>query len=95
MNVTNVAPGLSVALNLTLPAPAPSLILVPFLFTVPGVATAEINELNVTADIVESPQPYSAFATFHDDIDDEISIFGNVPAERQHDAPNRYMIYPF
>jgi hypothetical protein len=51
--------------------------------------------VNVTADIIESPQPYSAFATFHDDVDTEISIFGNVGPERQHDAPNRYMIYPF
>ena len=95
MNVTTVAPGLSAAFVLALPAPAPALIFVPFIFLVPGVATPEIFELNVTADIIESPQPYSAFATFHDDVDTEISIFGNVPPERQHDAPNRYMIYPF
>jgi hypothetical protein len=95
MNVTTVNPGLSAAFVFTLPAAAPSLIFVPFIFLVPGVATPEIYEVNVTADIIESPQPYSAFATFHDDVDTEISIFGNVGPERQHDAPNRYMIYPF
>lgn len=95
MNVTNVSAGLSAAFNLTLPSPAPALIFVPFFFVVPNVANAEIFELNVTADIIESPQPYSAFATFHNDRDDEISLFGNVGPERQHDAPNRYMIYPF
>lgn len=95
MNVTTVTPGLSAAFNLTLPAPAPSLLVVPFFFLVPNVVSPEIYELNVTADIVESPQPYSAFATYHNDVDNEISIFGNVPPEQQHDAPNRYMIYPF
>jgi hypothetical protein len=95
MNVTTVNPGLGAAFVLNLPSPAPALILVPFIFLVPGVATPELYEVNVTADIIESPQPYSAFATFHDDVDTEISIFGNVGPERQHDAPNRYMIYPF
>lgn len=92
MNLTTVAPGPSSTINLTLGLDP--LVIVPTFFVVPPVTSPQLFELNVTADIVQSPQPYSAFATHHVDVDNEISIFGNVPPEIQHDAPNRFMIYP-
>lgn len=95
MNVTTVAAGPSFAFNIPLPAVVPPLLFIPVFFVAPTVATPQLFELNVTADIVESPRPYSAFATHHADIDNEISIFGNVPPELQHDELNRYLVYPF
>ncbi|MCP4422706.1 MAG: hypothetical protein GY805_39360 [Chloroflexi bacterium] len=43
----------------------------PTFFITPNVATSELFELNVTADILESPQPYTAFATWRANIDNE------------------------
>ncbi|MFW6069322.1 MAG: hypothetical protein ACOC9E_07045, partial [Chloroflexota bacterium] len=94
LNVTDAAPGLNITVNIPLALP-PALTVVPAFFIAPNVNTPKIFELNVTADIVESPRPYSAFATHHVDIDNEISIFGNVPPQQQHDELNRYMVYPF
>lgn len=93
LNVTDAIAGPSIAFNLTLGL-AP-LTLIPAFFIAPTVTKPTLYELNVTADIVESPRPYSAFATHHVDIDNEISIFGNVPPQQQHDELNRYMVYPF
>ncbi len=91
MNVTSVAPGPGYAFNIPLPAVVPPIIIISVFFMVPNVTTPQLCELNVTADIVESPRPYSAFATWHEDI--ESDLFAG--PQWQHDTPNRFMIYPF
>jgi len=91
MNVTAVSAGPGFAFNIALPPVVPPLLFVSAFFMVPNVTTPQLYELNVTADIVESPRPYSAFATWHGDIDEDLFT----APEWQHDAPNRFMIYPF
>lgn len=99
LNITNAASGPNFTLVFPLPAGVPPIMVIPVFFITPNVNTPELYELNVTADIVESPQPFSAFATWHADIDSEPSWFGGFPPttgpELQHDVQNRYMIYPF
>ncbi|NKQ37255.1 MAG: hypothetical protein HF973_16770 [Chloroflexi bacterium] len=99
LNLTTATAGPNFTFNIPLPAPVPPLIVIPAFFITPTVTSPELFELNVTADIIESPQPYSAFATWHSDIDNEPSWFGNFPPptgpQLQHDTQNRYMVYPF
>ncbi len=81
-----------------LPTPAPALVLAGFFGFAPVVATPQLNLLNVTYDIVDATQPFSAFATWHADIDNEPSWFGGFPPSvgpgLQHDTENKWMVYP-
>lgn len=97
VNLTNVSNGPDQTFTLTLPAPAPSLIWVPFFFTVsdPGVNPA-LFEANVTVDIMDPVQPYAAFATHHVSVDADPGFLGIPPEpgwQLLHDIPMRYLVY--
>jgi hypothetical protein len=97
MNLTTVSNGPDQTFALTLPAPAPSLIWVPFRFTAddPGVNPA-LFEANVTVDIVDPVQPYAAFATHHVSVDADPGFLG-IPSQPGwqllHNIPLRYLVY--
>ncbi len=99
LNLTTATAGPNFTFNIPLPGPVPPLILIPAFSITPNVATPQLFELNVTADIIESPQPYSAFATWHANSDNEPSWFGAfppaTPPQLLHSVQNRYMVYPF
>ena len=99
LNLTTATAGPNFTFNISLPAPVPPLIVIPAFTVTPNVSTPQLFELNVTADIIESPQPYSAFATWHANLDNEPSWFGTfppaTPPQMLHDVQNRYMCYPF
>lgn len=96
-NLTTGVPA-NTAFILGLPAPAPALVLFGFFAFAPIVASPQLNLLNVTYDIVDATQPFSAFATWHADIDNDPSWFGGfpppVPPGLQHDTQNKWMVYP-
>jgi len=98
LNLTTATAGPNFTFIIPLPAPVPPLIVIPAFSITPNVTTPELFELNVTADILESPQPYSGFATWHANADNEPSWFGTFPPatapQLLHDVQNRYMCYP-
>jgi hypothetical protein len=97
VNLSTVSNGPDQTFTLNLPAPAPSLIWVPFQFTAddPGVNPA-LFEANVTVDITDPVQPYAAFATHHVSVDADPGFLGIPPQpgfQLLHNIPMRYLVY--
>ena len=97
LNLTNATagPNFTFVFNLG-PAPIPPIIPILVPFITPAVATPELIEVNVTADILDMGQPYAAFGTWQIDIDAEPPwwFLPGTPSQLQHDIPMRYMVYP-
>jgi hypothetical protein len=97
INLSTVQPGAAQLFVLNLPAPAPSLIWLPFQFTAadPGV-NPELFEANVTVDIADPAQPYAAFATHHVSVDADPAFLSIPPQpgwQLLHNIPMRYLVY--
>jgi hypothetical protein len=97
VNLSDLANGPDQTVVLNLPAPAPSLIWVPFQFTAadPG-ANPDLFEANVTVDIADPVQPYAAFATHHVSVDADPGFLGIPPQpgwQLLHNIPMRYLVY--
>jgi hypothetical protein len=97
VNLSTVTNGPDQTFTAVLPAPAPSLIWVPFRFTAddPGLNPA-LFEANVTVDIVDPVQPYAAFATHHVSLDDDPGFLYIPPqpgGQLLHNIPLRYLVY--
>lgn len=96
-NLTTGVPN-NVSFNFGLPVPAPALVLFPFFTVTPAVTSPQLNLLNVTYDIVDATQPFSAFATWYADIDNDPPWFGGFPGSigpgLQYDTENKWMVYP-
>jgi hypothetical protein len=97
VNLSTVTDGPDQTFSVVLPAPAPSLIWVPFRFTAddPGRNPA-LFEANVTVDIVDPVQPYAAFATHHVSLDADPGFLYIPPQpgnQLLHNIPLRYLVY--
>lgn len=97
VNLTTVTNGPDQTFTAVLPAPAPSLIWVPFRFRAddPGRDPA-LFEANVTVDIVDPEQPYAAFATHHVSLDADPAFLYIPPkpgGQVLHNIPLRYLVY--
>lgn len=96
-NLTTGTPGPNFTLVGNLgPAPTASGILIQVFFNAPAVATPQLVEVNVTADVLNLGQPYAAFATWHIDMESSPPFLGLGPVSPQfeYDIPQRYMVYP-
>jgi hypothetical protein len=97
VNLSDLTNGPDQTFAFTLPAPAPSLIWLPFQFTAtdPGV-NPDLFEANVTVDIVDPVQPYAAFATHHVSVDADPGFLDIPPQpgwQLLHNIPMRYLVY--
>jgi hypothetical protein len=97
VNLSTVSDGPDQTFTAVLPAPAPSLIWVPFRFTAddPGRNPA-LFEANVTVDIVDPVQPYAAFATHHVSLDADPGFLYIPPqpgGQLLHNIPLRYLVF--
>jgi hypothetical protein len=97
VNLSTVSDGPDQTFTATLPAPAPSLIWVPFRFTAddPGRNPA-LFEANITVDIVDPVQPYAAFATHHVSVDADPGFLYIPPqpgGQLLHNIPLRYLVF--
>jgi hypothetical protein len=98
LNLTTATAAPSITITGAFGPVVPPLILFSVFFFAPPVATPQLVEVNVTADITDLAQPYAAFATHHFDVDTEPEWFASfppsIPPQLQHDIPLRYMVYP-
>jgi len=98
LNITTGAAAPSLVIAGAFGPVVPPLIIFGVIFQAPAVASPQLVEVNVTADITDLAQPYAAFATHHFDVDSEPEWFAgfppNIPPQLQHDVPMRYMVYP-
>jgi hypothetical protein len=97
VNLSSVTNGPDQTFTVVLPAPAPSLIWVPFKFKAddPGINPA-LFEANVTVDIVDPVQPYAAFASHHVSVDADPGFLYIPPKpgnQLLHNIPLRYLVY--
>ena len=93
VNLSDVADGPDDTFDFILPAPAPSLIWLPFVLT-PGDPgnDPDLFEANITVDIVDPVQPYAAFATHHVSVDADPLFL--VPGNQLlNNIPMRYLVY--
>ncbi|MGQ9927988.1 MAG: hypothetical protein ACUVS4_14090 [Chloroflexaceae bacterium] len=82
----------------TFPPVLPALSWWSFFIKTPSTTTAELIEVNITADIEFPAQPFAAFATWHYDVDMEMPWFWSfpppVPPQWRHGIPMQYLVFP-
>lgn len=103
LNLTTGAAGPAVTFNIDpLPAPTPAFVYFDFFILAPAVTDTQLIEVNVTSDIVGMAQPFAAFASWHQDLDNDLpwlwpaapGMPPTLPAPHFHAAPMRYMVFP-